>query len=139
MEVPFEKNSYNSFINVSNRNYFVIFRYHFLWHESKDVAKIITEEFLFEKNKWALNSLRGYDDGLMPSIRSTVINNLSKTFTMKEINSWKVEVYYGHVDDNNFYKAQAINFNDFFFFFWDCQCMKRFLLILLRIMVWLYL
>ncbi|AGM26486.1 hypothetical protein SSYRP_v1c08970 [Spiroplasma syrphidicola EA-1] len=86
----------------------------FLWHESKDIAKIITEQFLFEKNNWALNSLRGYDDGLMPSIRSTVINNLSKTFPMKEINSWKIEVYYGHVDDNNFYKAQKIDFNDFF-------------------------
>ncbi|WP_425379965.1 hypothetical protein [Spiroplasma endosymbiont of Stenodema calcarata] len=83
------------------------------WKETKNLGALLKRDSIMTNNKWGLNSLRGYDDGLMPSIHSNVMiglqNNLG-TAIMKDLN---VEIYYGHVDDSNFYNAKVINFNDF--------------------------
>ncbi len=64
-------------------------------------------------NKWGLNSLRGYDGGLMPSIRSNVILGLQNNLGLNIVKNLRVDIYYGYVDDSNFYNAKTINFTDF--------------------------
>ncbi|WHQ37211.1 hypothetical protein [Spiroplasma sp. SV19] len=83
------------------------------WQETKNLALLLKPASIMTNNKWGLNSLRGYDDGLMPSIRSNVMIGLQNNLGTAVVKNLNVEIYYGHVDDNNFYNAKAIDFNDF--------------------------
>ncbi len=83
------------------------------WKETKKLELLLKPDSIMTNNKWGLSSLRGYDDGLMPSIRSNVMMGLQNNLGSAIVKNLNVEIYYGHVDDNNFYNAKAIDFNDF--------------------------
>ncbi len=83
------------------------------WQETKNLGLLLKPDSIMTKNKWGLNSLRGYDDGLMPSIRSNVMMGLQNNLGIEVVKNLNVEIYYGHVTDNNFYNAKVIDFNDF--------------------------
>lgn len=83
------------------------------WKETKNLGLLLKPQSIITNNKWGLNSLRGYDDGLMPSIRSNVMLGLQNNLGLNIVKNLRVDIYYGHVDDSNFYNAKAINFADF--------------------------
>ncbi|WP_348735782.1 hypothetical protein [Spiroplasma endosymbiont of Ammophila pubescens] len=83
------------------------------WKETKNLGLLLKPQSIMTNNKWGLNSLRGYDDGLMSSIRSNVMLGLQNNLGLNIVKNLRVDIYYGHVDDSNFYNAKTINFTDF--------------------------
>lgn len=83
------------------------------WKETKNLGLLLKPQSIMTNNKWGLNSLRGYDGGLMPSIRSNVMLGLQNNLGLNIVKNLRVDIYYGYVDDSNFYNAKTINFTDF--------------------------
>ncbi|WFG98335.1 hypothetical protein M1770_09930 [Spiroplasma citri] len=83
------------------------------WKETKNLSLLLKPQSIMTNNKSGLNSLRGYDDGLMPSIRSNVMLGLQNNLGLNIVKNLRVDIYYGHVYDSNFYNTKAINFADF--------------------------
>ncbi|WP_368486928.1 hypothetical protein [Spiroplasma sp. DGKH1] len=83
------------------------------WKDTNDIKYLITKETLTRNYLWSLTSLRGYDDGLMPSIKTNVLLALGQNAPWIDINTLDIQVYYGNINDNNFYQATPIDFSDF--------------------------
>ncbi len=75
---------------------FILISTNIWWKEAKNLGLLLKPQSIMTNNKWGLNSLWGYDDGLMPSIRSNVMLGLQNNLGLNIVKNLG-SIYYFEV------------------------------------------